>query len=347
MREKERYQDTNGLSLCVNILVTSNHQRGPTMATPSSERVTCPNCGKGYRWQTKLIGRRVPCKQCNEPFDVPEAPGEGIAIAPAVTEDGTYELDFDEAADAPASPAAQATPASGGKCPSCNSAVREGAVLCMNCGFNMAEGKKVQTAVAPVAAEPDPSGGAMTKKQQREMEQAEELHAQHFMMNYKAPIILIIIGFALVLLNNLVLGPMAPMYNEFYSSKVDIMVDLTIVTALYLVISSALLFAGLFILIWLFSSGFGTLGSVLLKVLAITLLAQEATALVIIGLDVMMGTGGLGWFIGWGAYITAMIILCMKFLDVDFTEFRILFWFIIIGRYLTEFLLGIVIGGVF
>ncbi len=109
------------------------------------QRVTCPGCEKGYRWQASLIGRRVPCKQCGTEFRVPEMPGVGIAINPdPISEDSTYDLDLDAAADTPASPEHHAVPAKGGKCPSCNSPVREGAMLCLNCGFNMAEGKKIQ-----------------------------------------------------------------------------------------------------------------------------------------------------------------------------------------------------------
>ncbi|MFK7789904.1 MAG: hypothetical protein AB8C95_10495 [Phycisphaeraceae bacterium] len=111
----------------------------------SKQRVTCPGCDKGYRWQASLIGRRVPCKQCGTEFRVPDAPGIGITHQPdSIAEDGTYDLDFDAVADMPASPANHAVPATNGKCPSCNSPVREGAMLCLNCGFNMAEGKKIE-----------------------------------------------------------------------------------------------------------------------------------------------------------------------------------------------------------
>lgn len=311
----------------------------------SQERVTCPDCGKGYRWQSKLIGKKVPCKQCGNAFEVPNAPGIGIALAP-VADDGTYELDLG-GEDTPA--ANHAKPANKGKCPSCNSPVRDGAVLCMNCGFNMAEGKKLQTAVAttPAAPEEAPAPSNLTKKQEREMERAAEMHAQHWIMDYKAPIILIIVGFVLMLINNLVLAPIAPAYENYAGSTLDLIVDLTIGTATSLIISSALLFAGLFVLISLFGSAFGPIGSVLLKVLAITLLTQEATFFVVIGLDVMFGTGGLGWLIGWAAYITVMIVLCAKFLDVDFTEFRVLFWFILIGRWVAEFILGFILMGLY
>ncbi|MEM6258682.1 MAG: hypothetical protein AAGI37_10265 [Planctomycetota bacterium] len=66
------------------------------MPASDNERVTCPSCGKRYRWQADLIGRQVTCKQCGEGFVVPDAPGPGVAITPEpAVDDGTYELDFD------------------------------------------------------------------------------------------------------------------------------------------------------------------------------------------------------------------------------------------------------------
>lgn len=302
----------------------------------STERVTCPGCSKGYRWKSSLVGRHVPCKNCGSTFEVPAAPGEGLAIHLEPDDDG-YALDIDEPTTTASS---HATPATGGKCPSCNSPVRDGAVLCMNCGFNMSEGKKVQTDVAATPAQGDEASPGLTKKQKREIERADELHAQHWMMDYKGPVILILVGLALVLINNLLLAPIAPLFTDYYSSKTDIIIDLTIATAYSAVVSSVLLFAGLFILVWLFGAGFGELTSVLLKVFAIALLTQGTDFFVIVLLDIMMGTGGMGVYVSWAIYLGVMIVLCMKLLDVDLTEFRILFWFMIFGRVAADFSLG-------
>ena len=125
------------------------------------QRVVCPTCGKGYRWQASLVGKRVPCKNCDTPFMVPDAPGVGLVIN-SIGADGTYDLELDAAKDTPASAEFHAVPANNGKCPSCNSPVREGAMLCMNCGFNMAEGKKIQ---APqVTALPEKEKKAMRRE---------------------------------------------------------------------------------------------------------------------------------------------------------------------------------------
>lgn len=129
----------------------------------SKQRVNCPSCDKGYRWQPALVDRRVTCKQCGVEFRVPDAPGIGVLIEPdPIDQTDTYELDYDAKADIPASPIHHAAPANNGKCPSCNSPVREGAMLCLNCGFNMAEGKKLATPT--VQALPEKEKKAMRRE---------------------------------------------------------------------------------------------------------------------------------------------------------------------------------------
>lgn len=306
----------------------------------SQERVTCPGCGKGYRWQTKLIDRKVPCKACGMEFIVPTAPGTGIAIEPDPrADDGTYDLDLDESGDGPAQ---HATPAKGGKCPSCNSPVREGALLCMNCGFNMAEGKKVQTDVAAAPVEPDESYDGMTKKQRREAALLADMQAEHWHKHYKGPAILAVIGLAMVLLNNLVLGPMAPMFDGY--SFAEIALGLTIHMGYTLVINSALMFAALLILVYVFGQGFGSLSSVLIKIAAVVFCAEATDFFVVLAMDNLIGTGGMGYYVSWAIYLAVMIVLCMKMFDLDITEFRVLIWFVIIGQVATDFIFEWMLG---
>jgi hypothetical protein len=137
-------------------------RQGPAMSdTP--QRVTCPSCSKGYRWQASLIGREVSCKQCGDAFTVPQTPGVGIAVQPEpADDDGMYDLAVDEADLTPASPAHHAAPANDGKCPVCNSPVREGAVICMNCGFDMKAGRKIDKPT--VQAMPEEEKKAMRRE---------------------------------------------------------------------------------------------------------------------------------------------------------------------------------------
>jgi len=44
--------------------------------------VNCPSCGKGYKLADKLAGRRVKCRQCGKPIDVPGAAGDKAKAEP-------------------------------------------------------------------------------------------------------------------------------------------------------------------------------------------------------------------------------------------------------------------------
>lgn len=110
------------------------------------QRVMCPACGVGYRWRAEHVGGTVACKQCGNDFIVPDQPGPGLMIEPA-GDDGIFEL-ADTEDEQPSSTAGGQAAGPGraghaGKCPSCNSALKAHAVLCMNCGFNLREGKKM------------------------------------------------------------------------------------------------------------------------------------------------------------------------------------------------------------
>lgn len=81
------------------------------MSTPDQDRVTCPSCGKGYRWKPSLVGQAVPCKQCGTAFEIPGEPGPGQLPQPA-DDDGMYELASNPDLDAPPPPPAYQPPPS-------------------------------------------------------------------------------------------------------------------------------------------------------------------------------------------------------------------------------------------
>ena len=84
-------------------------------------RITCPNCGVRYKVSERAVGKRVPCKKC----------GEVIAISAP------------EMPDPPPRPQAQQTEV----CPECGEPMSSGAVICVQCGFNRAEGRRVSTEI--------------------------------------------------------------------------------------------------------------------------------------------------------------------------------------------------------
>lgn len=312
------------------------------MPSSESERVTCPSCGKGYRWQSKLIGRRVTCKQCGDEFEVPIAPGAGLAIRPEpepAADDGTYELDLD-AAEKPAAQTNKTTAASnGGKCPQCNSPVREGAVLCMNCGYNLKEGKKIQTAVTATPAQPtdDAQAGTLTRRMQRDMETAADTHRQYIFEEYKLPIILLCIGFVFVLINAFGLTPaLNDMYNKqgygFMLSNTEAMIGYIIAFALTLVMMLPLMIGGIFGMAALFGSAFGNLFTAMLKLLALTVFVVGLDHMVDLLMD--LATGGFG-FIGWGVRLSVVLAafypICTKLFDMESHEIWVMFLLYVIG----------------
>ncbi|XAL98812.1 hypothetical protein OT109_14630 [Phycisphaeraceae bacterium D3-23] len=119
------------------------------MSDSATQRVNCPGCGKGYRWDLGLVGQAVNCRKCGVNFAVPGQPGSvGDLLDAPPADDGTYQLDLEAGAEHPDEPEPLATPANDGKCPSCNSPISESAVICLNCGLNLREGTVLKPTVS-------------------------------------------------------------------------------------------------------------------------------------------------------------------------------------------------------
>lgn len=102
------------MRVCVTIWANRPYE-GLAMTTPDQETVTCPDCGKGYRFKSALVGQAVPCKACGTTFEIPMKPGKGLLPQPA-EDDGLYELagDPDDEPELPPAhviPKADPTPA--------------------------------------------------------------------------------------------------------------------------------------------------------------------------------------------------------------------------------------------
>jgi hypothetical protein len=66
------------------------------MSDAETDNVTCPGCGKSYRWKEILVGRLVPCRKCGTEFTVPKQPGQGEAIdTSGDNQDSVYALAVD------------------------------------------------------------------------------------------------------------------------------------------------------------------------------------------------------------------------------------------------------------
>lgn len=105
--------------------------------------VTC-QCGKRLKAKDELAGRTVKCPACQQPLKIarpqPAAPDPSGAFADL----------FDEVGMAASS---------GPTCPSCNAGIAEGAILCIQCGFNLETGKHTRTNIATGGAAPSTGVG--------------------------------------------------------------------------------------------------------------------------------------------------------------------------------------------
>ncbi len=110
------------------------------MSATESGRFNCESCGRAYGWKAELAGRNAKCK-CGAIMTVPVEPSG--AAAPAQVRQATAARPARAAAAAPA--AVATAPAPPAACPSCGSPVSAGAVICLSCGFNVKEGKKLTT----------------------------------------------------------------------------------------------------------------------------------------------------------------------------------------------------------
>ena len=304
------------------------------MSDPSAQRVSCPTCHRAYRWQAEHTGKQVACKQCDTLFIVPDQPGVAQAVEPVGYEIGQVEED---------QPTIERD-----KCPSCKSPLRVGAVLCMNCGFSLEEGGKIQTAVAEPLGPEDPGEqeAELTKKQKREQERAIDTIAQHQWQDYKLPALIAGIGLLFALIN-VVLVPSSDLYSMGLSGAGEQRLGFTLWISINTVISMILLFGALLANVAIFGAAFGSFGSVLLKILAITLVCRQSDALFVISMDLLFDLGIVGVVLSWGIYLGLYIALCMKLLDLDAVEMRLVIGFVVVARVVGAFLINVLVASLF
>ncbi|MEM1447301.1 MAG: hypothetical protein AAGF84_14680 [Planctomycetota bacterium] len=313
----------------------------------SNASFDCPNCGKAYRWQTKIAGRKVRCA-CTQTFRVPMVAGEmpepvgplvgqggadaqppsqmppapTTAPKPAAPEPDPYELNLpaDEPAGETAPISARSTPvgqaSGGGKCPACNSPLRPGAVICLNCGYNLAEGAKVQTVVEAAPAEDGldlpaaaAAGGSFVPAAAASAEErvaarsklqedlAADMAKRHHFQEKLLPLIFLGVGALLLLINAFVL--MTPTNRISYDmpdgaiGNVVALIGFSILFAVQL----PCLFVGILIVSKLFGSAFGELFTALKKLAALALLSGQFDVAVELTFNTLLD--GMGFLAFW------------------------------------------------
>ncbi|MEM8737414.1 MAG: hypothetical protein AAGG38_02910 [Planctomycetota bacterium] len=307
----------------------------------ADEKFVCPHCQKAYRWQGSIAGKKVRCV-CGQKFRVPMSAGgsaEPLGPPPPATggppvnpppasfdagrapaakpvpEIDPYDLDLP---DLP--PASDTGPAAGslrrlggssaGKCPSCNTGLREGAVICLNCGFNLAEGKKIQTVLSGAAAGPIPDQPLPEKQGKLERAAARQDYDREVEADMArvfrrqeviAPAVVAGLGLLILALNVLVIIPRV--YAELgllarFVPNASIQVEGLVASGVLLVLQVPCLLAGLFAVAALFGSSFGDLFSALRKLVALALFTGQVDTAVYQSFNLMLnGAGGIAWMV--------------------------------------------------
>ena len=147
------------------------------MSETATAKFSCPSCGRQFSWKAELAGRSARCK-CGatikvpaEPLPTPAAPARparAAAAAPAADDGNPLDSsDFSHAEPAPTAArgggrAAASAPAADAalRCPSCSGAMLPGAVICVNCGFNLKTGKRMSTLMGGPDADAPPAPAA-------------------------------------------------------------------------------------------------------------------------------------------------------------------------------------------
>lgn len=103
-------------------------------------KVRCGKCGAGFQAKDSLAGRRVKCPKCKEPITISAAKPAAPAAkkAPAVAAAHNPLLDLLDEQDI-------RSVARGPVCENCGGELHPGAVICIECGFNMETGEQLQT----------------------------------------------------------------------------------------------------------------------------------------------------------------------------------------------------------
>lgn len=133
------------------------------MSSTDEKPVGCEHCGRHYRWQAKVAGKKVRCK-CGEamlmpahnPADnsIPLEMEDDLLMPPVKAEQSVRKNKSAPTAKPAASSASLLDGPSAvdatGYCPECKAAVKSGAVICISCGFNIKENKKLSTATGGI-----------------------------------------------------------------------------------------------------------------------------------------------------------------------------------------------------
>jgi hypothetical protein len=352
------------------------------------KKVRCADCGAKMRapaaggMRAELLDEHAggpPTARPTRPM--PRAPSPRQRPAPA---DGGYELnDMNDLLNMPVAPpggdaggspgAAGGSGASGtasaghggaGKCPSCNQKIKPGAVICINCGFNLQAGRKLKTRVldddAPApgtaAAAPPPAaatanplaGDALTKANRRaqyDADVAADTQWRHRVENLYGPLGIIAVAAVLLIVNALVLAPIS---QDAAIGTPAYALGSVIYAAVRFIVQFPILFVIIFVVAKVFSSSYGPILTVLLKLAAIALFVGMFGDTLGYGLDIItQGGGGFAFIIRLTLVYAAFHTLAAWLLEMDPTEAVVSFVLLLILPFVALIFVGAVILSMF
>ncbi|MDH3583918.1 MAG: zinc ribbon domain-containing protein [Phycisphaerae bacterium] len=102
---------------------------------------SCGSCGKSYKWKPQFAGKKAKCS-CGAALTVPQQMPD--SEPPQIEQANADALDDPDRA----------------VCPKCGAELASGAVLCVQCGFNLNTGRKAGVVVGATGGEEEEDAGA-------------------------------------------------------------------------------------------------------------------------------------------------------------------------------------------
>lgn len=241
-----------------------------------------------------------------------------------IEDDETYALNMpgdmagssepDSADSAAAAP--ESASADSGRCPNCNQSLKPGAVICVKCGFNLQEGRKMEIAVTAdseaggpatddEASEESKTAAVGMVGQRASDEAAQDTAKRQQFIDLYLPGILIVGGVVMRIFDQLYISGDAT--TGLVSGVIQVLVEV--------VLWVPMAFVGMLLAVKLLDVAFGTLGLALYKLMGVALGPGAAWSLIAYFLP-----GVIGFFVGGGtAFFLYWALLSLLF-DLDASE---------------------------
>ena len=247
------------------------------MNETTEPRVDCPTCDLSYAWTAACSGRRVRC-QCGQLFWMPTEPAGAPIVEDARTarvqrQRGQHDDPTLEQADLFA-------------CPACTELLDAATAVCMHCGFDMHQGRRVHVDRGPREQ------SEREKKEDAEFEEKQRMR----------------LAVAACLLGGAVIGYLVWYPTQSGASGVAALGQGIGLLAVWLTLGTAALVGTMFLVADFLGEEYGSLWSVALKAAGMYLPVHVARAAMLTALGPQMPPGG---YVGLGPALFGFAILAV------------------------------------